>query len=599
MTSPSAASAPLPDALSRFDSLNDMQTEHSGLAKAVGTDVLAADHTDRIVRFVRRGVATGAVLEAREDRAAAQSLINFWTSRLTSAAHETIRSDDTASEDSRNLRAATAVGDTLLEEFDPATLRSAARNAENWLNSLAEADKTTVRRMMLRLVRLARDGKTIEVVPATRAALRDVASSAGAADDFIEKLVGAGVLRVGRGDSRDVDLITLRSADLASEWRAFASWIDHRKQDRMLAERWNAHGRPSSLLLEYEALEEARGYHDRTAVESDFVRASSEQEIFWSRTNRYLKWVWGLLLLVASVALAIAIAAYRHQSRLQQELAAKNSQLESAQNDLREENRLKDENIREKNSLIVQKDSLIKQLSTKTYNELQTQAENFKLRKEVVSQALARDPTLKGQWRLWQNGSTLIVQFLDGDKELHELVKQHAPEWSQYANLKFEFTGRPVGAPIRLTFKAPGSWSAVGSEALTVPAGNPTMNLGMIRGMAPEDAARVIRHEFGHVLGLIHEQQSPNADIKWNKEKVLAVYSGPPNNWSTHLIEEYFFHKYPPFKDPEYRPFDPKSIMMWPIDPGLADITVGVNQDLSASDKQFAAQLYPGISPTK
>jgi len=33
--------------------------------------------------------------------------------------------------------------------------------------------------------------------------------------------------------------------------------------------------------------------------------------------------------------------------------------------------------------------------------------------------------------------------------------------------------------------------------------------------------------------------------------------------------------------------------MMFPIPEGLADITVGVNKDLSESDKRFVARLYP------
>src|SRR4029079_5302106 len=71
---------------SRFDSLAAMQDRHSAMVKEIGNDVLAAGNPARIAEFVRRGVATGRILDAKEDRSAAQALINFWVSRLSSAA---------------------------------------------------------------------------------------------------------------------------------------------------------------------------------------------------------------------------------------------------------------------------------------------------------------------------------------------------------------------------------------------------------------------------------------------------------------------------------------------------------------------------------
>ena len=66
---------------SPFASLAGMQERHSALVKEIGNDVLAVGNPDSIAEFIHRGVATGRMLDAREDRAAAQSLINFWVSR--------------------------------------------------------------------------------------------------------------------------------------------------------------------------------------------------------------------------------------------------------------------------------------------------------------------------------------------------------------------------------------------------------------------------------------------------------------------------------------------------------------------------------------
>ena len=58
----------------RFDSLATMQDRHAELVKEIGTDVLAPGSPERVTAFVRRGAATGAILDAQDDRAAAQGL---------------------------------------------------------------------------------------------------------------------------------------------------------------------------------------------------------------------------------------------------------------------------------------------------------------------------------------------------------------------------------------------------------------------------------------------------------------------------------------------------------------------------------------------
>ena len=127
-------------------------------------------------------------------------------------------------------------------------------------------------------------------------------------------------------------------------------------------------------------------------------------------------------------------------------------------------------------------------------------------------------------------------------------------------------------------------------------ADQPTINLGQVRtsSVNEEDAARVIRHEFGHVIGLIHEQENPNANICWNKQAVIQYYGSPPNNWPLSVIQETIFDVAPKFENPEYRAFDPKSIMMFPVPAGLAEgLVVEWNTKFSEGDKKFAAELYP------
>ncbi len=62
----------LPTGSPRFDSLTDLQNAHAELVTAVGAHVLSGENRDRIAQFIARAAATGAVLDAKDDRAAAR-----------------------------------------------------------------------------------------------------------------------------------------------------------------------------------------------------------------------------------------------------------------------------------------------------------------------------------------------------------------------------------------------------------------------------------------------------------------------------------------------------------------------------------------------
>ena len=130
--------------------------------------------------------------------------------------------------------------------------------------------------------------------------------------------------------------------------------------------------------------------------------------------------------------------------------------------------------------------------------------------------------------KLWENGRTLRVKFLDGMPEVQTKVQAIAKEWEALANLKLEFVASGT-AQIRISFaEVDFSWSTVGTDALTVAASKPTMNYGWLEpSTSLREYQRVVRHEFGHALGMIHEHQNPAAlgQIPWDKPKVYAYYA--------------------------------------------------------------------------
>jgi serralysin len=197
----------------------------------------------------------------------------------------------------------------------------------------------------------------------------------------------------------------------------------------------------------------------------------------------------------------------------------------------------------------------------------------------------------------WPKGSTIRVGFMDGTPVQQALVKKFAMGWLApgVANLKISWT--PAGqADVRVSFAYSGSWSVIGTTCKSVPKNQPTMNFGWLTpGVSDAEAQRVILHEFGHALGLIHEHQNPLGAINWNKPAVYHDLSGPPNNWSKATIDHNMFEAYP-MHDIEGTPVDPASIMMYPLPASWVkppSKPVGLNSTLSSTDKTFVHKEYP------
>jgi hypothetical protein len=199
--------------------------------------------------------------------------------------------------------------------------------------------------------------------------------------------------------------------------------------------------------------------------------------------------------------------------------------------------------------------------------------------------------------KLWLSGRILHVRFLDGHPLVQQRVFQYACRWSDYANITFDFGDHP-DAELRISFAQPGSWSAVGTDALVSEyfgPNDPTMNFGWLRpDTADEEYQRVILHEFGHALGLIHEHQSPAGGMQWDEAAVYQRYSGPPNYWERDTIRRNILNRYDATQS-QFTAFDPDSIMLYAYPP---DLTLNRratqrNTDLSAEDIAFIAHLYP------
>lgn len=198
--------------------------------------------------------------------------------------------------------------------------------------------------------------------------------------------------------------------------------------------------------------------------------------------------------------------------------------------------------------------------------------------------------------KLWDQGEEVTISFLNGTAWQQEKVKRYAAEWLDYINLTFRFvSGR--SAKVRISFTPGGSWSQVGTDALSV-THQPTMNLGWITSDVDEvDIRRTILHEFGHMIGLEHEHQSPLMEIPWDRKALFDWAKGPPNYWDEQAIQENYLDIIIGERVAATS-FDPKSIMLYPIPAELTggQMVIDWNDELSEIDKQFVSSLYPRSS---
>jgi Astacin (Peptidase family M12A) len=197
--------------------------------------------------------------------------------------------------------------------------------------------------------------------------------------------------------------------------------------------------------------------------------------------------------------------------------------------------------------------------------------------------------------KLWDHGRTLRVKFIDGIPEVQEKVAAIAKEWEQVANIALDFV-RGTASDVRVSFAEEGfSWSTVGTDALTVGKSKATVNFGWLEpSTALREYQRVVRHEFGHTLGMIHEHQNPAAQgmIPWDKPKVYAYYA--QQGWSKEDTDFNIFQVYSE-ESTNHTTFDPTSIMEYAIPDSLTtgSYSIGWNTELSPMDVDFMRRQYP------
>ncbi|EGX51056.1 hypothetical protein AOL_s00054g792 [Orbilia oligospora ATCC 24927] len=167
--------------------------------------------------------------------------------------------------------------------------------------------------------------------------------------------------------------------------------------------------------------------------------------------------------------------------------------------------------------------------------------------------------------------------------------------WETGQTIKIRLGGK---SDVRISFdQYKDSYSYLGTNAITIPQDTATMNLALNDHTTTERVRAVVLHEFGHLLGCIHEHSSPASSIPWNEEAVYDFYQRT-NGWDRAKTCHNVLRKYDRNTISQFSEFDPKSIMIYTIDesvllPGNSRFVTSWNTRLSATDKEFIGKLYP------
>ncbi|KAE8229463.1 hypothetical protein CF326_g5566, partial [Tilletia indica] len=215
--------------------------------------------------------------------------------------------------------------------------------------------------------------------------------------------------------------------------------------------------------------------------------------------------------------------------------------------------------------------------------------------------------------KLWdalpQRLTYVFVGRFKGNKIQQLKFHKFATEWERYANVSFERVEDVEDALIRVSFNPKdGSWSYVGNGCLKAKPTDgdandlPTLNLGEVDGTQATYTKReraTVLHECGHVLGLLHEHQTPalgGTSVK-NLEAVYHYYE--ERGWSRERTKQQVIDVINKSSVSNFSQVDPHSIMHYPSSKLITGLPYDVpyNTELSDMDKAYIVINYPRSEP--
>jgi hypothetical protein len=176
----------------------------------------------------------------------------------------------------------------------------------------------------------------------------------------------------------------------------------------------------------------------------------------------------------------------------------------------------------------------------------------------------------------------------ESKKDVKEMIKTIFNErWLPLINLDVTFVDNIDEANVRISFKNIGSWSLVGTDCLHAAKGSATINFQWF------DVGTIL-HEFGHMLGMIHEHQNPRGkQIDWNVP-VVESWAQDTQGWDAATTKKNIIDPYK-INQINGSSFDENSIMLYFFPTCLVNKGTGTHQNfnLSKTDIEWMQKMYP------
>lgn len=190
---------------------------------------------------------------------------------------------------------------------------------------------------------------------------------------------------------------------------------------------------------------------------------------------------------------------------------------------------------------------------------------------------------------------TVGFPFDSTPDDLKRRILSHMNAWRTVARANVEFVLTNTDPQVRIARGGSGYWSYLGTDILSIPRNQPTMNLQGFTMATPErEFTRVVRHEAGHTLGYPHEHMRKQLVERIDREKAI-LYFQQTQGWSAQVTQQQVLT---PLNEASIRGTpnaDQDSIMAYSL-PGsitIDGLPINGGSDIDAEDAAFAAKLYP------
>lgn len=197
--------------------------------------------------------------------------------------------------------------------------------------------------------------------------------------------------------------------------------------------------------------------------------------------------------------------------------------------------------------------------------------------------------------KYWHSGGVkLAVGFLDTPPpDLRRRILLHMNAWAKTANVKFAES--KTSPQVRIARAADGYWSYLGTDILSIPAGEPTMNLEGFTMNTPEsEFHRVVRHETGHTMGFPHEHMRKELVDLIDEAKAIEFF-GRTQGWDEQMVRRQVLTPIEESSLLGTDQADPRSIMCYQIPGSITKSGKPIigGLDIDTLDYGFAGKLYP------